>query len=126
MAGLKVDKFPGADELCPRLLWETREDIAGALNQIFNASLATGEVANEWRTVNVVLLLKKDFRDKPGNSRPVSLMSVVGKLLEKLLKESIYLCLTRQDLIRDSQQGFVRGWSCLTKLIEPFEEVAQL
>jgi len=34
LAGLKVDKSPGPDELCPRLLWEAREETAGALTQI--------------------------------------------------------------------------------------------
>ena len=84
LAGLKVDKSPGVDELCPRLLWETREDIAGALNQIFNASLATGEAADEWRTINVVPPFKKDFRDKPGNySEPhVSDRETIGETSE--------------------------------------------
>ena len=31
LAALKVDKSPGPDELCPRLLWEAKEEIAGAL-----------------------------------------------------------------------------------------------
>ena len=102
-----------------------KEEIAGALTQIFNSSLATGEVPDDWRTANVVLLFKKGCRDKPGNYRPVSLTSVVEKLLEKPLKESIYLHLERQSLIRDSQHGFVRGRSCLTNLIEFFEEVTR-
>jgi len=33
LAGLKVDISPGPDELCPRLLWEAREQIAGTLTK---------------------------------------------------------------------------------------------
>ena len=52
-------------------------------------------------------------------------MSAVGKLLEKILKERIYLHLERHGLIRDSQHGFVKGRSCLTNLIEFFEHVTK-
>eukprot|EP00061_Rhincodon_typus_P012897 g38933.t1 len=51
----------------PRLLWEVREEIAGALEEIFNTSLVTGEVPYIWRIVNVDLLLKKYSRDRPGD-----------------------------------------------------------
>jgi len=123
LVSLKVDKSPGPDELCPRLLWEAREEIAGALTQIFNSILASGEVPEDWKTADVVPLFKKDNRDKPGNYRPVSLMSVVEKLLEKILKERIYLLSKRQCLIRDSQHGFVIGRSCLTNMTDFFEHV---
>jgi len=96
LAALKVDKSPDPDELCPRPLWVAREEIAGALTQIFNFSLSTGEVMmwrcrrwtgvntvrvytgevpEDWRTANEVPLFKKGYRNKPGNYRPVSLTS---------------------------------------------------
>ena len=64
LLAMKLDKSPGPNELCPRLLWEAREEIAGALTQIFNSSLATGEVPDDWRTANMVPLFKKRSRDK--------------------------------------------------------------
>ena len=73
----------------------------------------------------MLTLSKKVCRDKPGNYRPVNLMSAVGKLLENILKERIYLHLEWQGLIRDSQHGFVRGRSCLMNLIESFVEVTR-
>ena len=74
----------------------------------------------DWRVANVVLLFKKGCREKPGNYRPVSLTSVVGKLLEGILRDRIYRHLETKGLIRDSQHGFVSGKSCLTNLIEFF------
>ena len=79
----------------------------------------------DWRVANVVPLFKKGCREKPGNYRPVSLTSVVGKLLEGILRDRIYRHLERQGLIRDSQHGFVSGKSCLTNLIEFFEGVTK-
>jgi len=66
LAAVKVDNPPGPGGLCPGLLWEAREGIAGALTQIFNSSLSTGVVSEYWTIANVVLLFK-DCRDKPGN-----------------------------------------------------------
>eukprot|EP00061_Rhincodon_typus_P006832 g27877.t1 len=51
------------------------------------ATEITGEVLEDWRVENVVPLFKKGSEDKPGNYRPVSLASVVGKLLERTLRD---------------------------------------
>ena len=78
----------------------------------------TGEVPEDWRIANVVPL--KGSKDNPGNYRPVSLTSVVGKLLEKILRDRICTHLELNSLISDRQHGFVRGRSCLTNLVEFF------
>ncbi|MDZ1603208.1 reverse transcriptase family protein, partial [Klebsiella pneumoniae] len=77
------------------------------------------------REANVVPLFKKGNKNNPGNYRPVSLTSVVGKVMEKVLKDRIAEHLERHCLIRDSQHGFVKGRSCLTSLIAFFEEVTK-
>ena len=84
---IKVDKSPGPDEVCPRTLWEAWEEIAGSRAAIFEPSMVTGEVPDDWREATVVPLFKKGCREKPGNYRPVSLSSVVGKLLEGILRD---------------------------------------
>lgn len=50
--------------------------------------------------------------DKSGNYRPMSLISVAGKLLEKMLWNSICVHLERLGLIRISQCGFLQRKSC--------------
>ncbi|XP_062910784.1 uncharacterized protein LOC134349811 [Mobula hypostoma] len=112
----------GPDMIFPRTLRETSVEIAGALAEIFKMSLAAGAVPEDWRVAHVVLF-KKGSKSKPGNYRPVCLTSVVGKLLEGVLRDQIYKYLDSQGLIKDSQHGFVRGRSCLTNLVEFFEEV---
>eukprot|EP00061_Rhincodon_typus_P018619 g47854.t1 len=80
-------------------------------------------MAQDWRLANVVPLFKKGGKEKSGNYKLVTLTSVVGKLLEAILRHRIYTYLERQGLIRDSQHAFVHGKSCLTNLIEFFEVV---
>ena len=73
----------------------------------------------------MVPLFKKGSRDNPGNYRPVSLTSVVGKVLERVIRDRIYDHLERNNVIKDSQHGFVKGRSCLTNLIEFFDKVTK-
>eukprot|EP00061_Rhincodon_typus_P012594 g38433.t1 len=126
LKSIKVNKSPGPNIIYAKLLRGVREEIAGSLTKIFVSSLATGEVPEDWGVANVVPLFKKGNKDDSGNYRPVTLTSVVGKLLERILRDGIYRHLEKHDLIRDSQQGFVQGRSCLTNLIEFLEEVTKV
>lgn len=56
--------------------------------------------------------------DNPGHCRAFSIMSVLGKLLEKILRTTIYLHLEEKELIWDSQPVFVCSKRCRTNLIE--------
>eukprot|EP00061_Rhincodon_typus_P007384 g29032.t1 len=85
-----------------------------------------GEVPDDWRKANVVLLFKKGRRDIPQNYRPVNVTSVIVKLLEKILRRKIYSHLEANGLISDRQHGFVQGRSYFTNLIEFFEDVMEI
>src|SRR6218665_3000021 len=120
---LKTDKSPGIDELRPKFLHEVREEIGEVLAQIFNKSMQTGEVPQEWRDALIVPLFKKGNRSDPGNYRPVSLTSVVCKVMERIVKDNVVEHLNEYNVIKGSQNGFTRGCSCLTNLLEFVEEV---
>ena len=100
-----MDKSPGTDRVFPRILREASVELAGALANIFKMSVLTWEVPDDWRVAHVVPLFKKGSKRKPGNYRPVSLTSVVDKLLEGMIRDRIYNYLDRQGLIRDCQHG---------------------
>ena len=76
------------------------------------------------KLANVTAIYKKGTKKDPGNYRPVSLTSQVGKLMERVVKEEIMEFLEDNKLIRNSQHGFRRNRSCLTNLLEFMETVA--
>ncbi len=86
---LHPEKAMGPDEMHPLVLRELRDVIAVPLQMIFQASLETGIVPESWKTANVSAIFKKGKKKSPGNYRPVSLTSVVCKLLEKIFKSWI-------------------------------------
>ena len=56
----------------------------------------------------------------------MSLTSIISKLLENIVKDSLVKHLDKYALIRSSQHGFTSGKSCLSNLLEFFEEVTKL
>ena len=66
----------------------------------------------------MVPIFKKGSRAEHGNNRPVSLTSVTGKLLERLVKNEIDAHVESNNLLKDSQHGFRRGRSAQSNLIE--------
>ena len=120
---INVGKSIGPDDIHGKLLYEIRHEIARPLTHLFNLSLSTGLVPQDWRDANVIPLFKKGNRNEAKNYRPVSLLSIIGKLLESIVKDNLVSHLNKYNLIKDTQHGFCSGRSCLTNLLEFFEKV---
>ncbi len=120
---INVNKSIGPDEVHGKLLYEIRNEIAKPLTYLFNLSIEVGVVPQDWRDANVIPLFKKGSKSQAQNYRPVSLTSIVGKLLECLIKSKLMSHLEKYELIASSQHGFLKGKSCLTNLLEFFENV---
>jgi hypothetical protein len=112
---LKDDKAPGNDGFSPFFIKRIAEEIVDPLCMIFRSSLDESDVPDDWKVANVSPIFKKGKKDDPGNYRPVSLTSVISKIFESLMRDSIMGFL--KDIL-SSQHGFTPKKSCLTNLIE--------
>ncbi|XP_053155158.1 uncharacterized protein LOC128346183 [Hemicordylus capensis] len=119
----KTSKSSGPDSMHPRVFKELKCELADLLAKIYNLSLQSGSVPEDWRVANVTWIFKKGSRGNLGNYRPVSLMSVPGKLMESMLKDKIVKRIEEQALLGKNQHGFCKGKSCLTNILEFFESV---
>ena len=118
-----VYKSSGPDLTHPRILKVAKDEICEAMSYIFNKSIETASIPEDWKLANVTAIHKKGNRQDPGNYRPISLTSVVGKTMERLIKDKLVNYLERNHLIGNSQHGFRHGRSCLTDLLDFFGEV---
>ena len=71
-------------------------------------------------------LVQKRFKNKSVNYRPVSLTSVICKLLETVIRDHMMDFLVKHKLINPYQHGFLKARSCLTNLLCFFEEITKL
>jgi len=64
---------------------------------------------------NITPIYKKGPKQDPGNFRPVSLTSQIGKVMERVIKKGTGL--EGQGILRNSQHGFRAGKSCVSNLL---------
>ena len=122
---LDVNKAAGSDGIPSRLLKETAEQIAPSLTKLFNKSLQLGVVPSDWKLANLVPDFKKGKREHVENYRPISLLSVISKILERCVLAGLKDHL--QQKISLFQHGFLAGRSCITQLTSVLDYIgAQL
>src|SRR5664279_4135291 len=90
--------------------------LAKPLARIYNQSLKT-----EWKKAEMAPIFKKGNRNDPGNYRPISLTSIPCTVMESIIKDALVEKWITMNLINKCQHGFVKGRSCLTNLLETFE-----
>ena len=112
LAGIDVKKSTGPDELSPRVLKESCEEIAPVLTFIFNQSLSAGAVPEDWLLANpqpIFALHKKGPKDLPENYRPIFLTSVCSKIIEHIIHSSICRFLEENNILTPRQHGLRSG-----------------
>ena len=123
---INVNKSPGPDKISPRILKEAKSEIVKPLTILFNLSLRTGKVPNDWKLANVTPIFKKGCKSQPGNYRPISLTSIVCKLMESVIRDKIVHFMETNDIINDSQHGFRNKRSCVSNLLDFYNDVFQM
>ncbi len=126
LKGLKVHKAAGPDMIRPRILKELHSDIAPIMQVIFQSSLSSGVVPDDWKHANVVPIYKKGPKQLAENYRPVSLTCISSKLMEHLITSQIMIHFTTHNILHDRQHGFRTGRSCETQLIEFIQDVQRM
>ena len=119
---LKTTSSPGPDEIHSRVLKEAAGQIAKPLTILFQKSLDTGSLPEDWKLGTVVPIFKKGNRQEPCNYRPVSLTAIPCKVFEKLIRDCIMEHLTAEQLLHCDQHGFRPKRSCSSQLLEVLED----
>ena len=126
LKNLNPNKSPGLDELHPKLLKETTQQIKTPLYEIFKTSLEEGKIPKQWKLGNISAIYKKGKKNQPGNYRPVSLTSVPCKLLESIVRDQIMKYMTDNNLFSNKQYGFISGRSTTLQLLVVLEEWTEI
>ena len=114
---LDTDKANGPDGISAFMLKATASSIASPLAKLFSLSLRTGKFPKLWKFANVVPIPKSDNKSDPSNYRPVSLLSIVSKILEKIVYSRLWEHIVEHAPISNCQWGFQKQRSTTTALL---------
>jgi retron-type reverse transcriptase len=123
---LKVKKAPGPDKIPNTALKLLPDKAVVALTAIINASLRFCHFPSRWKSANVIFIPKpgKDLLF-PQNYRPISLLSNVGKVLEKVILTRLVRATNENHVLPDEQFGFRPKHSTADQLIHVTEFISQ-
>ena len=112
----------GRDNISPKFLKDSCHIIAPILTIVFNQSLKTGIFPNDWALARVSPIFKLGIKTEIGNYRPISVLSAVSKVFEKIICNQITGYFDRKNLFTKYQSGFRKGYSTMTSLLSVTNE----
>ena len=124
---LKLSPFKasGPDDIPNRLLKELSTELAPAMTALFNQSLQTGQLPQEWKLANVSPIYKKEDKHIAANYRPISLTCVCSKLLEHIVVSHLLRHNDKHSILTPLQHGFRQKHSTVSQLLLTVTDLAK-
>ena len=122
LLSLNTRKSPGEDQITPAILKTCHSYISVPIADLFNHSLSVGRVPARWKIGVISPIYKGGRRSDVANYRPVTLLPVVSKVMERIVAERIQNHLESQNLLSAAQHGFRKHRSCLTNLLTTLDD----
>lgn len=118
---LPSKKATGHDEYSAELLKLCADSIAPSIAYVLNKCISTGKFISEWKCARVSAIFKKGTKLDAGNYRPVSVLPIISKVMERIMHQQLYDFLSQLHILNESQSGFRKSHStqsCLHRLSE--------
>ena len=122
---LNPNKSQGHDKMHPHFLKKLAHQLAVPLSILLKKSLKEG-ADESWCRAIITAIFKKGKKSSPDNYRPVSLTSVISKVMESIIRDAMLDHLMKHDILADPQHGFVPGRDCMTQLLLCLDEWTQM
>ena len=122
LSALPERKATGTDDLPAKLLKLGATSIVEPVTYLINLSLATGMFPNAWKNARICPVFKRGDTTNPSNYRPISILPVISKIIERAVFDQIYPFLSENNMIYKYQSGFRPQHSTLTALINITED----
>lgn len=118
VAKMRMGRSPGPDHITTEVVKILSDLIPKILLSVFNRLLEQQVFPSQWKQAVVVLLWKGKQMDHASAFRPICLLSVLGKLYERLIKERLEEELNRKNGLSSMQFGFVKNKSTVHAIRE--------
>lgn len=125
LLNLDTKKSSGPDNIPNMFLYRYAEMLAPYLCIIYNYSLSTCTIPNEWKLAKIIPVHKGGSKADVTNFRPISLTCTVCKLLEHIILKHITTYLENETILSPHQHGFRKGLSTVTQLMELAHDISK-
>ena len=106
LKNLQRNKATGLDELPPGMLKDCRNHIATPIHFIVNLSLQSSTVPTAWKQAKLTPIFKSGDHKNVENYRPISVLPILSKLVEKAVHTQLLEFLETNNLLNDAQFGY--------------------
>ena len=120
---LDVNKAHGWDDVSARMIKICDDSLVKPILNIFRCSFDSGKYPNNWKRGNLTPVHKKGDKNVIKNYRPVSLLSIMGKMFEKCIYDTLYSYFEKHNLFTPCQSGFRKNDSCISQLLSITHEI---
>ena len=120
LRNLNINKSRGPDLVSPRLVKEADSVLARPLSMILHRFLDQGYFPVQWKHGNVCPIYKKDNKSLPSNYRPITILSIIGKIMERCVHKYLYTFVITNHILTPFQSGFVQSDSTTYQLIHTY------
>ena len=108
---MKVNKAAGLDKIPARLVRDAEVELAPSLTYLINKSITDGTVPALWKVARVTPLYKSENKLLVEHYRPISVLPVLSKVLERVVHTQMSAYLDDLGFLHKHQHGFRRGRS---------------
>lgn len=109
---LKNAKSPAGDMILNEFIKSTKDKMIDIYALLFNMILEKGVVPNQWLEGIIIPIYKNKGNSlDPGNYRPITLLSCLGKLFTSILSNRLNTFLENNDLLNENQAGFRKNYA---------------
>ena len=126
ISSINKDKSCGPDEIEIKMLQELIEHVADPITNLLLKSVDQGILPDDWKEAIVTPVFKKGAKNIAENYRPISLTSIICKILESIIKKQIVKHLIDEKLFANEQHGFIKGRSVTTQLLKFLDICTQI
>ena len=124
LKSLNPGKSTGPDGWHPYVLLCLADELYVPLRILYNKSLIEGVIPSQWLEACITAIHKKGLKSEVGNYRPVSITSVICKIMESIIRDHIVTYMSSNKLFSTAQHGFFPSRNCMTNLLLSMEDWA--
>ena len=97
---------------------KSQQDIVNpTLLKFINISISRGQFPDLLKVTKIISIHKSGAQDESENYRPISILSIISKIIEKHVTKHLFAYLNKYSLLHKSSSGFRKHHSCSTALI---------